>query len=389
MYIMYYIYYTREVYTIIILDFVRIRIENRSLSMSSAALAILRRYASLVMRIPQLVRRLFYNRTAAILFGSLLYTIRGTLWVALLRGKWLSWVWSFLRQRRQLQQFENAIFKDRVQAAIYVPKEDGRVAKRTLFEDSLVSVLYGNTPAATSMRRATQRCTQQRPFLTQHLRLTHPLLNAVLNRLSSLSAVEHIKAESMAELPDDMEPIWFVFAVVGYSPSEGFRVGNQPEDKNALDSSGDKTFKDRVQAAIYVPKEDGRVAIIDRRSSKVRVFVVREDRLKSMSEEPAGSKQNNTSSERHAFRRSILLHMKSLYNQQFEDEAGLQTRHLLRVQMGYRYTKKVSSKSRITVSSLLRQSPQSKSRGQSHSVKGTSSNEDGTPKMFTPRRRYR
>ena len=170
----------------------------------SAFTRAMRSYVRLLLKLPVMVRKIVYNRTAAVVVGSLLYTIRGSLWVALLRGKWVGWAWNRLQRRRQLRNFEESNFDNRAQAALYIPKQfvngfPHRVAKRTLFEDSLVNLLYGNMPAANAMRRATRRCTQARPFLTQHVgsNTAHPLLNAVLNRLSSLAALQHIKAESV------------------------------------------------------------------------------------------------------------------------------------------------------------------------------------------------
>ena len=80
--------------------------------------------------------------------------------------------------------------------------------------------------------------------------------------------------------------------------------------------------------------------MIDRRSSKVAD--VREDRLKSLNEIPQSDPQLQQSqswahSERHAFRSDILLHMKALYDEQLLDEDNTAPRHLLRVQMGYRW----------------------------------------------------
>ena len=77
--------------------------------------------------------------------------------------------------------------------------------------------------------------------------MAHPLLNAILNRLSSIAAVQHIEAESLVgeltgnggEQTARIEPVWFVFAVIGYSPSEGFHVecGSHAEAK--VEGNGD------------------------------------------------------------------------------------------------------------------------------------------------------
>ena len=135
----------------------------------SMLIRVVRPYVKLLLQLPVMVRKIMYNRTAAVVVGSLLYTIRGTLWVALLRGKWVGWAWSRLQRRRQLRNFEESNFDNRAQAALYIPRQfvngsPHRVAKRTLFEDSLVNLLYGNMPAANAMRRATRRCTQAMPF---------------------------------------------------------------------------------------------------------------------------------------------------------------------------------------------------------------------------------
>jgi hypothetical protein len=357
-------------------------------------------YVQFLLRLPIMVRKVVYNRTAAVVVGSLLYTLRGTLWVALLRGKWVGWAWNRLQRRRQLRNFEESNFDNRAQAALYIPKQCAngsphRVAKRTLFEESLVNLLYGNTPAASVMRRATRRCTQAKPFLTQHVEknAAHPLLNAVLNRLSSLAAVQHIKAESVVGEEEEegeemgagaagIEPVWFVFAVIGYSPSEGFRAASG----ETVSFGG---INNHEGSGVRLPKT---AAVIDRRSSKVRVVVVREDRLRSLNEISHGDQQSEPTqahSERHAFRSNILLHMKALYNEQLMNEDGTAPRHLLRVQMGYRRVGTLQPRSNKNPRIALLQSPHLRGAPKGHNPLSAkmAKNEDGnTPKMFTPRR---
>ena len=356
----------------------------------SMLIRVVRPYVKLLLQLPVMVRKIMYNRTAAVVVGSLLYTIRGTLWVALLRGKWVGWAWSRLQRRRQLRNFEESNFDNRAQAALYIPRQfvngsPHRVAKRTLFEDSLVNLLYGNMPAANAMRRATRRCTQAMPFLTQHVgrNTAHPLLNAVLNRLSSLAALQHLKAENVirdwgevgAEKRAGIEPVWFVFAVIGYSPSNGFRVASA-EASSLDDTNSREVGNTEMQKQKNSP-------VIDRRSSKVRVVVVREDRLQSLRKLSCRSQQSYLTqphSERHAFRSEILLRMKSLYEEQLLNEDCMAPRHLLRVQMGYRRVDTLQPHNDVKKYKNALLSPH---------LLGTrvSKGEDGdTPKMFTPRR---
>ena len=301
--------------------------------------------ATWVRRVPAFIRRVLYNRTAAFVVGSLLYTLRSSVLAIILRGKWWSFLWSFLKKRESLKRWKASDFNDRVQAALYVPCPGGRIEKRTLFEDSLASVLYGNSAAASSMRRAAKRCSRQHPFLTEHIKLTHPLLNAVLNKLSSLAAASHLAAESETGCDRrPLMPVWYVFAIIGYSPSEGFR-------DNDVETGGRSTGSrsNMSTAAASQP--------IDRRSSKLRVVCVREDRLRSLSNAESGNgvravgggggnlssgsggaaSRDAQLSERHALRRDILRRMASLYKQQHahSNDSMPARRHLLRVQLGY------------------------------------------------------
>jgi hypothetical protein len=301
-------------------------------------------------------KRIIFNRQTAVLVGTLLIMIRQWIYSIILRGRWWQAVTSWFERRQQLKAWVSSKHAGVVQCALY-SLSGYRVEKRTLFEEHIISLLYQNKAAGQQMIQAAKLCSKDLPFVTQHLDLTHPLLNALLNRLSSLVAADHIKVESSALY----QPIWYVFAILGYSPSLGFN-----DTTNSLGGSSETKKDDSV----------------DRRSSKIRVVVVREEVLQNLKVDDTIFSNNDDAksmliSERHQFRLDILKKMKIMYEAQQDSTitsvvdriAGTMTsRHLMRVQMGY--TLKASGISHLNMNL---------------NTPGRVDNYD-SPMMFSPRR---
>jgi hypothetical protein len=304
----------------------------------------------------QRMRRLIFNRRSAIVVASLLYMLRTTIFNIIVRGKWVNDLTTYFERRKQLADFQSSEHSSVVQAALYSVSKD-RVNKRTLFEEHIVQLLYSNKAAGRAMIRATKLCSRELPFVTQHLDMTHPLLNTVLNKLSSLAAHDHLEYESSgrAGVMDGWEPVWYVFGVLGYSPSLGFDESTGSDE----------------------PKTSANLC--DRRSTKLRVIIVREDVLQNLSE-----KNVTMVSERHKFRMNSLIRMKAMYAAQQDSNissvvdrmaGSISRRHLMRVQIGYRKT---------SPSNLYRlQSP--------HPMESAMMQQEDldSPAMFSPRRRVR
>ena len=343
------------------------------------------------------MQRMTFNRTSAVLVGTALIMVRQTIYSIILRGKWWNAVTTWFERRKQLSEWQSSKHSSVVQGALYSLSSNNRVDKRTLFEEDITSLLYHNKAAGQQMIRAAKLCSRDMPFVTQHLDLTHPLLNAILNKLSSLVASDHLKYESSGLY----EPVWYVFGILGYSPSLGFNNGGR--------NSRQHTSK------TVVPQEN----MVDRRSSKLRVVVVREDMLQRVTTDDNDSndvdsvnsvddvddiddnksnwhpkKIGSMTSERHRFRMDILKRMKKMYETQqdcniksvMDRIAGsVSRRHLLRVQIGYRLLRNSNTNSLYHESNyqsnLAKPLPFYSPLQQSDTI----DNHD-SPMMFSPRR---
>ena len=351
------------------------------------------------------VKRMTFNRTSAVLVGTALIMVRQTIYSIILRGKWWNAVTTWFERRKQLSEWQSSKHSSVVQGALYSLSSNNRIDKRTLFEEDITSLLYHNKAAGQQMIRAAKLCSRDMPFVTQHLDLTHPLLNAILNKLSSLVASDHLKYESSGLY----EPVWYVFGILGYSPSLGFNNGNR--NTSSVTGSAKK---------MVVPQEN----MVDRRSSKLRVVVVREDMLQRVTtdhdsndvdsigsvddvggvggvDDTDDNKSNlhpqkigSMISERHRFRMDILKRMKKMYDTQqdcnitsvMDRIAGsVSRRHLLRVQIGYRLLRNNNTNSLYQQSNyqsnLAKPLPFYSPLPQSDTI----DNHD-SPMMFSPRR---
>ena len=72
----------------------------------AAVARVFRHYVGLLLRAPRLVGTMTrkQKKTAALVLGSLLYTLRSSLYVAALRGKWASMLWSWALRKKQTRQ---------------------------------------------------------------------------------------------------------------------------------------------------------------------------------------------------------------------------------------------------------------------------------------------
>jgi hypothetical protein len=348
-------------------------------------------------------RATFLNRRAAIITMYLVYLLRTTVYSMILRGKWWNAVTTWYDRRKQLAAWYSSEHSSVVQGALYNVCKT-RVNKRTLFEDDITTLLYNNKAAARQMIQASKLCSRELPFVTQHLDLTHPLLNTLLNKLSSLVAATHLECDASSGA---LEPIWYVFAVLGYSPSLGFnesevsaataaaRDDATDETKTSLESkvAGSESSEPRSSRGAQVVRST-RVSssslsvnsYVDRRSTKLRVVVVREDVLQNLSEDHAA--MECMVSERHRFRMDSLRRMKHMYAEQQDSKltsvvdriaGSMSRRHLMRVQIGY---KRISQSPPTYL-----QSPSWRGIAQS-SVYDDFNDENGqdSPAMFSPRR---
>jgi len=353
-------------------------------------------------------RATFLNRRAAIISMYLVYLLRTTVYSMILRGKWWSAVTTWYDRRKQLEAWYSSKHSSVVQGALYSVCKT-RVNKRTLFEDDITTLLYNNKAAARQMIQASKLCSRELPFVTQHLDLTRPLLNTLLNKLSSLVAANHLECDSSM---GTLEPIWYVFAVLGYSPSLGFNgsegvaeatgAADGTTSETALESKaaaeGKESSSLRSQGAAQVQRRT-RVAssassassAVDRRSTKLRVVVVREDVLQNLSEDH--STLESMVSERHRFRMDSLKRMKKMYAEQQDSKltsvvdriaGSTSRRHLMRVQIGY----KRISQSPPTAAAAYLQSPSWRGIAQSSVVHDDFNDDNGqdSPAMFSPRR---
>ena len=275
---------------------------------------------------------------------------------ALLLGYCFRLIIEWWNRHHARQLWREAKFHDRVQAALYFCTSKThlkRVEKRTLFEDSLAEVL-SNSEAARLVIAATGKCTENQPFVTQHISKTnrYPILNALLNRLSACVAQRHLEYEissgvdSLCNLSE-----WFVFALVGYSSSSA----------NSAETA--------------VP--------YDRRSAKTRLFVIREDRLRELSMNLCSKEERDYSiSERHRHRIFIMRKMAEIYALQNQSD-----RHLLRLHLGCGskpHAKHARRDSLIKSTSMV--SPLTGFRMRHADRSGVETFEESSPVAFTPHR---
>ena len=342
-----------------------------------------RREPPLFMLVKQLLsrfKRLLFNRQSAFLVASLLYMLRTTLFNLIVKGKWVNDITTYFERKKQLQKFTSSDHSNVVQAALYSVSGD-RVNKRTLFEQHIVNLLYENKAAGTQMVQATKLCSKDLPFVTQHLNQTHSFLNTVLNKLSSLTASDHIEYDALVDKKsEEWKPVWYVFGVLGYSPSLGF--------SNASDINTEGNTKEEGTRARMSSVASLTPSMCDRRSTKLRVVVVREDVLLNLD---VNEYVNTTMiSERHTFRMDSLIRMKAMYARQQDFNitsvvdkmcGSISTRHLMRVQMGYTKTKKKETTEKVNIYAERLQSPSA------HFLSQIPNQEDqDSPAMFSPRR---
>lgn len=206
---------------------------------------------------------------------------------------------------------------DRVQAVLFSASprqvESGRVEKRTMFEVDLRNVLNGNEAAAEEVRIAASKCTKQKPFITQHLAPSerYHVLNAVLNCVSCQYSSGHL----IADLGGNYISDWYAFAITAES----------------VDAVSDASLPNFVPSLIRKPNiNDDKNAIEDTRTKKLRIILVKESILQSISDNHSLYVEFHGVSGRHDHRWKMLHHMGEMLLRQALDGSN---RHILRVML--------------------------------------------------------
>eukprot|EP00944_MAST-04C_sp_MAST-4C-sp1_P005923 g5923.t1 len=247
-----------------------------------------------------IIRNLLSNKVVIFLLGIL--------------GQWIAnkyYHWSSLRKWRQ------QIFLDRVQAVLFSASprqvESGRVEKRTMFEVDLTNVLNGNEAAAEEVRIAASKCTKQKPFITQHLEPSerYHVLNAVLNCVSCQYSSGHL----IADLGGNYISDWYAFAITAES----------------VDTISGASLPNFVPSLLRRRNSKNKNnPIEDTRTKKLRIILVKESILQSISDNHSLYVEFHGVSGRHDHRWKMLHHMGEMLLRQALDGSN---RHILRVML--------------------------------------------------------
>ena len=229
-------------------------------------------------------------------------------------GQWLLdryYHWSSLRKWRQ------QVFLDRVQAVLFSASprqvESGRVEKRTMFEVDLTNVLNGNEAAAEEVRIAASKCTKDKPFITQHLAASerYHVLNAVLNCVSCQYSSGHLIADLGGSYVSD----WYAFAITA----------------ETVGTTTDSSLPDFVPSLLRRKNvKNAKKTIEDTRTKKLRIILVKESILQSISDNHALYVEFHGVSGRHDHRWKMLHRMGEMLLRQALDGSN---RHILRVML--------------------------------------------------------
>ena len=247
-----------------------------------------------------IIRNLLSNKVVIFLLGIL--------------GQWIAnkyYHWSSLRKWRQ------QIFLDRVQAVLFSASprqvESGRVEKRTMFEVDLTNVLNGNEAAAEEVRIAASKCTKQKPFITQHLEPSerYHVLNAVLNCVSCQYSSGHL----IADLGGNYISDWYAFAITAESVDTISDASLPNFVPSLLRRNNSKTKNNHIE---------------DTRTKKLRIILVKESILQSISDNHSLYVEFHGVSGRHDHRWKMLHHMGEMLLRQALDGSN---RHILRVML--------------------------------------------------------
>lgn len=220
--------------------------------------------------------------------------------------------WASLRKWRQ------QIFLDRVQAVLFSASprqiESGRVEKRTMFEVDLTNVLNGNEAAAEEVRIAASKCTKDEPFITQHLAPSerYHVLNAVLNCVSCQYSSGHLIADLGGSYVSD----WYAFAITA----------------EVVGATNDSSLPNFVPSLLRgkTPKNNKNKTLEDTRTKKLRIILVKESILQSISDNHALYVEFRGVSGRHDHRWKMLHRMGEMLLRQALDGSN---RHILRVML--------------------------------------------------------
>ena len=166
------------------------------------------------------------------------------------------------------------------------------------------------------------------------------------------------------------------------------KAAAEGKESSSLRSQGAAQVQRRTRVASSASSAS---SAVDRRSTKLRVVVVREDVLQNLSEDH--STLESMVSERHRFRMDSLKRMKKMYAEQQDSKltsvvdriaGSTSRRHLMRVQIGY----KRISQSPPTAAAAYLQSPSWRGIAQSSVVHDDFNDDNGqdSPAMFSPRR---
>ena len=247
----------------------------------------------------KLLSILFSNKIGAFLLGTVAQIV-----IARLRHYW------------QLRKWRRQIFLDRVQAVLFSAEaktmQAGRIEKRTMFEVDLPSVLGGNEAAAIEVRNAAEKCTVDKPFLTQHLEPweRYHVLNAVLNVVSCQYSAGHLIADLGGSYVSD----WYAFAVTAEAVS---------------DNPWAELLFNKVKGPASPTKtKQGTKNAIDEKTKKLRVILVKESTLQALGHDQ--EEDFHAASGRHDHRLKLLRSMSELMVKQALDGSD---RHILRVML--------------------------------------------------------